>query len=192
MPVQLSFWERDRYFSNLDVVIAGSGIVGLNAALYLKERNPKLNILIAEQGALPSGASTKIAGFACFGSVSELIDDLGKMQEQEVFSLVEKRFRGLQRLRSKIGDAQMRFEANGGYEIFDDQNSYAECFEKVGYFNAALKSIVGNDEVYKKADREISRFGFANVKHMIVNACEGQIDTGRMMEALIEKAKSAG
>lgn len=192
MPVQLSFWERDRYFSNLDVVIAGSGIVGLNAALCLKEKNPKLNILIAERGALPSGASTKNAGFACFGSVSELMDDLGKMPEHEVFALVEKRFKGLQRLRSRVGDAVMQFEENGGYEVFEDEKSYETCFAQVEHFNSALKNIVGNKEVYKNADAQISRFGFGNVKHMILNCCEGQIDTGRMLEALIEKVKSAG
>jgi gamma-glutamylputrescine oxidase len=192
MFVQLSFWERDRYFSNVDVVIAGSGIVGLNAALCLKEKNPKLNILVAERSALPSGASTKNAGFACFGSVSELMDDLGKMPEQEVFQLVEKRFKGLQRLRSRIGDAVMRFEANGGYEVFDDENNYQACFEKVAHFNSVLKSITGSDEVYKNADAQISSFGFRNVKHIILNSCEGQIDTGRMMEALIEKAETAG
>ncbi len=192
MPVQLSFWEQDRYFSNLDIVIAGSGIVGLNAALCLKEKNPKLNILIAERGALPSGASTKNAGFACFGSVSELIDDLSRMPEDEVFSLVEKRFRGLQKLRSRISDGVMCFENNGGYEVFDDEMNYRECLEKIPGFNSQLKSIIGSSETYKNADEKIPAFGFANVKHMIVCTAEGQIDTGRMMEALIEKAKSAG
>jgi glycine/D-amino acid oxidase-like deaminating enzyme len=192
MKVQLSYWEQDRYFSNLDIVIAGSGIVGLNAALCLKEKNPNLNILVAERGALPSGASTKNAGFACFGSVSELIDDLGKMSENEVFSLVEKRFRGLKKLRSRIGDVAMRYEENGGYEVFNDEKNYQECFEKVSYFNSQLKSLVGTDSVYKNADEKISSFGFGNTKHLIVNSCEGQIDTGRMMEALIEKTKSAG
>ena len=192
MQVQLSFWEHERYFSNIDVVIAGSGIVGLNAALCLKEKSPKLNILVAERGALPSGASTKNAGFACFGSVSELIDDLGKMSEEEVFALVGKRFEGLKRLRSRIGDGGMHFEENGGYEVFDQEKNYQECADKIADFNLKLKNIIGRNEVYKNADGEISRFGFKNVKHMIVCPAEGQIDTGLMMEALIEKVKSAG
>ncbi len=192
MPVQLSFWERDRYFSNLDIVIAGSGIVGLSAALSLKEKSPKLNILVAERGALPSGASTKNAGFACFGSVSELIDDLGRMPEDEVLALVEKRWKGLQRLRSRVGDETMRFEGNGGYEVFPDENSYHECAERMAHFNTKLKDIIGRDTVYRNADSDISRFGFGNVKHMILNTAEGQVDTGRMMEALIAKTKAAG
>jgi glycine/D-amino acid oxidase-like deaminating enzyme len=192
MAVQLSFWEKERYFSGIDVVITGSGIVGLNAALWLKEKSPKLNILVAERGALPSGASTKNAGFACFGSVSELMDDLSIMPENEVFELVGRRFSGLSRLRARIGDKAMDFQQNGGYEVFDDEKSYQECADKISGFNAKLKSIIGSDEAYKNADLEIQRFGFTQVKHMIVCPAEGQIDTGLMMEALLEKAKVAG
>ncbi|CAN5877061.1 FAD-dependent oxidoreductase [soil metagenome] len=192
MSVQLSFWERETYFTGIDVVIVGSGIVGLNAAICLKEKSPKLKILVAERGALPSGASTKNAGFACFGSLSELADDLTKIPEQEVFSLVAKRFEGLTRLRARLGDDAIRYEAFGGYEVFDDEKSYHECAGRLSEFNAKLKSAIGKDEVYKNADAEILQFGFKQVKHMIVCPAEGQIDTGLMMEALLQKAKNAG
>lgn len=192
MAVQLSFWERESYFSNIDVVVVGSGIVGLNAAICLKEKSPKLNILVAERGALPSGASTKNAGFACFGSVSELMDDLTKISEGEVFALVEKRFEGLKRLRARLGDAAIHYEQFGGYEVFDDVKAYQECAERIPEFNARLKAIIGRNDIYKNADAEISRFGFKQVKHMIVCPAEGQINTGMMMEALIEKTKNAG
>ncbi|HET6990041.1 MAG TPA: FAD-dependent oxidoreductase, partial [Bacteroidia bacterium] len=118
--------------------------------------------------------------------------DLTKMPEQEVFALVGKRFEGLKRLRSRIGDAQMCFEGNGGYEVFDNEKNYAECADKISDFNSKLKAVIGRNDVYKNADNEISRFGFKNVKHMIVCPAEGQIDTGLMMEVLIEKVKSAG
>ncbi len=192
MAVQLSFWEKERYFTNIDVVIAGSGIVGLNAALCLKEKAPSLNILIAERGALPSGASTKNAGFACFGSVSELMDDLTKMSNEEVFKLVQKRVEGLTRLRSKLSDAAMRFEENGGYEVFDSESNYQECADRINDFNLKICAITGQKETFKNADSEISTFGFKNVKHLILCTKEGQLDTGRMMEALIEKANNAG
>jgi gamma-glutamylputrescine oxidase len=100
--MDLSYWEKNSYFNNLDVVIIGSGIVGLNAALSLKKRNKKLNILILERGLLATGASSKNAGFACFGSPSELLSDLKTNSENEVFSLVEKRWKGLLKLRKKF------------------------------------------------------------------------------------------
>jgi len=74
--MNLSYWEIQTWLSNVDYTIIGSGIVGLNCALQLKKRFPKAKIVILEKGILPQGASTKNAGFACFGSLSEIIDDL--------------------------------------------------------------------------------------------------------------------
>ena len=76
--MQISFWEKDTFLNNTDIIIIGSGIVGLNAAIHLKEQNPTLKIIVVERGSLPCGASTKNAGFACFGSMSELIDETMK------------------------------------------------------------------------------------------------------------------
>ena len=42
---------------------------------------PKSKVLILERGIFPNGASTKNAGFATFGSLSEIISD-NKNQEQ--------------------------------------------------------------------------------------------------------------
>jgi gamma-glutamylputrescine oxidase len=188
----VSFWERDQYLNGIDVVIAGSGIVGLNAALFLKKKNPALKVLICERSALPSGASTKNAGFACYGSLTELMDDLTTISENDVFRLVEKRYLGLKRLRENIGDANMKLEMWGGFEVFDTREEFQKCADKMSWFNEKLKPITGMSEVYGDASERISSFGLGKVKHMIHNRGEGQIDTGRMMSALIEKAKSAG
>ena len=63
--MNLSYWERTSWFANIDYTIVGSGIVGLNCALELKNKHPQARILILEKGMLPQGASTKNAGFAC-------------------------------------------------------------------------------------------------------------------------------
>lgn len=188
----LSYWEREQYLEDVDVVIAGSGIVGMHAALALKKKNPSLNVLVAERGALPSGASTKNAGFACFGSLTELIDDLSHIDENSVFKLVEKRYLGLKKLRENIGDANMKLEMWGGFEVFDTKQQYEECAERMDWFNEKLKSITGMNPVYVNADEQINSFGLGRVKHMIHNRGEGQIDTGKMMGALIDKATTAG
>jgi len=77
--MQLSYWEIKNWFTNVDFTIVGSGIVGLHAALALRDRFPSAKILVLEKGILPQGASTKNAGFACFGSISEIIDDSKKI-----------------------------------------------------------------------------------------------------------------
>ena len=60
--MNLSYWEKDTYFSNIDILIIGSGIVGLTAALELKSANPSQKIIVIERGFLPCGASSKNAG----------------------------------------------------------------------------------------------------------------------------------
>ena len=41
-----SYWEYKEWFVNNDFVIVGSGIVGLNCAIELKERFPKAKVLV--------------------------------------------------------------------------------------------------------------------------------------------------
>ena len=84
----------------------------------LREKFPKAKILVLEKGILPQGASTKNAGFACFGSISEIIDDLKTHSEEEVIQLVQKRVQGLQLLRNRLGDEVIDFKPYGGYELF--------------------------------------------------------------------------
>src|SRR3954464_8647502 len=94
--VNYSYWELKQYFKKFDLIVIGSGIVGLSTAISYKKKNKKASVLIIENRRLPSGASTKNAGFACFGSPSELLDDLDKMSEETVWQTVEMRARALQ------------------------------------------------------------------------------------------------
>jgi gamma-glutamylputrescine oxidase len=190
--MDLSYWERDTFFDRIDVAIIGSGIVGLSAALWLKKKSPKLKISILERGLLPMGASSKNAGFACFGSPGELLDDLKKHSENELFALVEKRWKGLLKLRKNLGDAAIDFQNWGGYEVFDQTQQYSECADQLTYLNKHLFPITGKQHTYQLADEKINVFGLQHVKHMLVNTEEGQIDTGKMIHALLKQARNAG
>ena len=71
----LSFWEKES-FVKYDYIVVGSGIVGLSTAAALIEKFPRKKVLILERGVFPLGASTKNAGFACFGNPTELLWDI--------------------------------------------------------------------------------------------------------------------
>jgi glycine/D-amino acid oxidase-like deaminating enzyme len=191
--VELSFWERQTFFREADALIVGSGIVGLNTARALREKHPDWRIVVVERGILPYGASTRNAGFACFGSVGELAEDLKVMSRDEVFSLVERRWRGLQRLRQILGDDAIGYEPLGGYEVFSPEElaTYEECLQLMPELNEVLKEFTGS-EVYSVADNQIDKFGLNSVKHLIFNRAEGQIDTGRMMDALLNYVRQQG
>ena len=191
--MQYSFWELDQYFRDVDFTIVGSGLVGLNAALRLRELHPKAKILVLERGVLPSGASSKNAGFCCFGSPSELLSDLKVIGEDNLFSLVERRWKGLSRLRSILGDNLIDFRMQGGHELFtnSDQELYENCHDQLDYLNHHLKDIIGRD-TFQAADHLIPEFGFQGVTHLIKCQYEGQIDTGLMINALVDKARREG
>jgi len=191
---QFSYWERSSFIDNADVIIIGSGLVGLSAALYLKKNEPSLKVLVLEHGFLPSGASTKNAGFACFGTVSEQLESLQHSSEEEVARLVNYKWRGLQRLRQNLGDSNIDYQQHGGYELFmADEKFHADRqIEKIPYLNNLLKQAIGTDNIYSVANNKIADFGFDKISGMIYNPFEGQIDTGKMMRALLNKVYDAG
>lgn len=189
--MNLSYWEIKSWLSNIDFTIVGSGIVGLNCALNLKERFPESKILILERGFLPNGASTKNAGFACFGSLSEILADLESHSEAEVLELIEKRILGLQLLRKNLGDENIGYFENGGYEIFreEDKDLFKKCLAGIDKINNLLLPVFGED-VFSLRENNL---GFKNIeKCLFFNQFEGQIDTGKMMLSLLKKVREKG
>ena len=189
-----SYWEQTSFTSFADVIIIGSGIVGLSAAMQLKKGNSSLRVLVLERGFLPSGASTKNAGFACFGTVSELTAALKNSTEEEVLKLVDYKWRGLQRLRVNLGDAEIDYQQHGGYELFTTEGTtHADtCIAQIEKLNKLLAEAIGYKEVYSMTNHKIADFGFDKVSKMIFNPLEGQIDTGKMMRALLNRVNRMG
>ena len=194
MKNYFSYWEQESFLSGFDVLIIGSGIVGLSAALSLKSQKPKLKIGVLEAGFLPAGASTKNAGFACFGSISELIEELKTGGEDEIGGIIELRWKGLERLRKNLGDKAISFEQYGGYEVFKaSESGFANtCIEQIPYFNKLLGSLIGKPDIYAVNTTKIAEFGMNGITNLIHNKYEGQIDTGKMMLALVSKVQGLG
>lgn len=184
-----SYWELKEWFTNVNFTIVGSGIVGLNCALELKKKYPKAKVLILEKGMLPQGASTKNAGFACFGSLSELVDDLNSHTEKEVYNLIDKRWKGLQLLRKNLGDQNIDFQQNKGFELCKNETFFDKYNAKKDTINKLLKPIFKQDVFLV----EESKFGFKKVYHNhFVNTFEGQINTGKMASELLQKVQKLG
>jgi glycine/D-amino acid oxidase-like deaminating enzyme len=182
----LSFWER-KNFIHYDYIIIGGGITGLSTACALKEKDPRASVLVLERGLLPTGASTKNAGFACIGSFTEKLSDLAVMGEDDFMQLIEKRWVGLYLLRKRLGDDHLDFQNNGGFELILRRNSINS--DQLYDMNTLLHRIFDNKVFYDKPDL-VERLGFNKemVKTVILNPFEGQIDTGKMMQALMNYA----
>lgn len=188
---QLSYWERKSFFENIDYLVIGAGIVGYATAIHLKQRYPDSKIVILEQGYLPSGASSKNAGFACFGSATELLDDIDRFGEEITWDTVEMRWKGLQYLRSIIGDERMKLQVNGSWDLIrsnsaEDNLAFEKSREHLSYFNDRIRIITGFEDVYSIDDNIAINFGFKGVKSSIFNRLEGQIDTSLLNHAFYQ------
>ena len=166
-----SYWENKFLFKKYDLIIVGSGIVGLSTAISYKQKHKKASVLILERGILPSGASTKNAGFACFGSVSELLDDLTKMSDEIVWKTVEMRWQGLELLRKRLGDKHLGYKGLGGYELFDKEKNYTSCAEKIEELNKKIKNTLGLKKCYSTVT--LKNLNFKNINGVILNNYEG-------------------
>jgi glycine/D-amino acid oxidase-like deaminating enzyme len=193
MVSNLSYWEKKNFFK-ADVIIVGGGIVGLNAAITIKNIQPKANVIVLERGFLPSGASTKNAGFACFGSISELIEQEKLAGTDGLHQLISRRWKGLLKLRNLVGDENIDYQNHGGYELFkpEQQNLATECVAKLSHFNQLIADIVLKKDVFQEANDKISSFGFKDIDILIENQLEAQIDPGIMMKALTSMCFALG
>jgi gamma-glutamylputrescine oxidase len=192
--IQVSVWEKESFYAHKDVIIAGSGFVGLWSAYYLKKSNPKLSIAIVDRGIIPTGASTRNAGFACFGSVTELIADTLKMGEEKMLDIVEMRYKGLKRMRKIFNNKEIGYEDSGGYELINEsqQMDINILRSNIDFLNHKLKSIIKKEKAFSINDNKIKIFGFKNTQHIIENKFEGQLHSGKLCQALLKMIQSMG
>lgn len=190
----ISIWEKETFYAPQDVVIVGSGFVGLWSAFYLKKKNPRLKITVVDRGFIPTGASTRNAGFACFGSLSEVVYDAKTMGTDKMLQLVEMRFKGLERIQKYFGDSLIDFELCGGYELYNnsDKVSSEQLKENINYINSLFKSITDKRKTYQAVDETIDAFGFGNTKHLVKNNLEGYLHSGKLIQALLSKVQGMG
>jgi glycine/D-amino acid oxidase-like deaminating enzyme len=211
----LSIWEKESFFAPADIVIAGSGLVGLWSAYYLKRSAPSLSITIVERGIIPTGASTRNAGFACFGSLTELVANAQEMGEDAMLELVEMRYRGIRRIEKTFSHKKIGFQRNGGYELITGQGSLStsstptssaspgsslitgttdlnELRSRIDWLNRRLKKIVGEQKTFRLQNEKIDSFGFAGIQHLVENRAEGQLHSGRLCQALLALVQSMG
>jgi glycine/D-amino acid oxidase-like deaminating enzyme len=136
----ISVWEQSTYFAPKDLVIVGCGFVGLWTAYEAIHQNPKLQITILERGTIPSGASTRNAGFSCFGSVSELMSDIQLMGEAAMLETVKMRYDGLQRIQEVFKAKEIDYNQWGGYELFEGKKTNKHAKGKVSKINKGASS----------------------------------------------------
>lgn len=178
----LSYWEKKELFEGLDYVIIGAGLVGLSAAYQLAIKSKKCKILIVEKEILPTGASSKNAGFTCFGSPSELISDLQTTSADIVWSTVKKRYDGIDFLKNWLGIENIKYQQLGSQDLVlpSSKVSPEEIKDNLETINRGYKEATGIDQVVVEDYDSMKHNGFKGFTSSFFNKIEGQIDTASM------------
>ncbi|MFV0607300.1 MAG: NAD(P)/FAD-dependent oxidoreductase [Niabella sp.] len=185
---QFSIWEQKTFFNPKDIIIVGAGFTGLWTALHLKEKYPNKQITILERGLIPSGASLRNAGFACFGSLTEIIADIKLMGVEKTLQLINMRYQGLKIIKDYFDNQLIERVQCGGYELLQDDSA----LNHINPINQLLYAITSLTETFVQKDALLANFGFNNIKHLIENPLEGAIDSGKLLQALTQLVISKG
>ncbi len=187
----LSFWEKNIFEQTYDVGIIGAGFAGSWLAYELLLINPKLKIIILEKGILPHGASTKNAGFACFGSPSELLENIKEKGLDSTITLTEKRYKGVRKIKEAFG-TRIDFNECSSYELFENIQEYQSTLENLNDLNNALQKTLGIENHFKVSKTVIETFGFKRFNKAFENAQEGSIHSYKLLMALHQAIQSMG
>jgi len=186
---QLSFWEKQAFFEGIDYLVVGAGIVGYTTAINLRKLNPKSKIVLIERGYLPTGASSKNAGFTCFGSPTEILDDLNNFSEDLVWQTVDMRYRGLKELFQIVRNHDIGYKKNGSWELIKQSDEDIDD-HFIEYLNEQCEKLFHVNNVYQEDTKSHKYFGFKNIRKSYFNSEEGQLDTGKLIQALHSEANS--
>lgn len=196
---EVTFWQEEGTMpgkpfpgttpgTTYDLVVIGGGIIGVSAAIEYKEQHPHHAVLVVERSVPPRGATMRNAGFACIGSLSEIVHDIDLMGSDRARDLVKRRWDGLQKLRSRCGDDAIGLEEHGGHEIFTHHHPLLGRIDEV---NALLFPVLGNT-MFERADHLCDSLGFANVQAVVRTPFEGTIHSGLLVQRLWQIAQDHG
>ena len=189
----LSIWEKETWYTHQDILIVGAGLMGLWSALELKKRKPSLHITIIERNTTPLGASTRNAGFACFGSPTELIHNANTMGTDAMLHIVEQRHNGIEKIKAHFTAAAIGFDPCGGYECVNrDYKGWNELNDQISWLNRCLQPVTGKEQSFTRTDEKLSQQGLRGFDALIENVSEASLHSGMLVQSLTQKVLSAG
>ncbi|MFZ6023477.1 MAG: NAD(P)/FAD-dependent oxidoreductase [Bacteroidota bacterium] len=186
--ISLSIWEQESFYSPKDIIIVGAGLMGLWTAWELLQQNPSLRIVIIERNSTPLGASTRNAGFACFGSPTELMSNMEVLGIHDMLQVVEMRYRGIEKIKNHFPDELIGFEHCGGYECINkDSRFWPALDDRISQLNKLLKDITGHRSIFKYAGNKLPDLGLQHFDTLIENSTEAALHSGKLVQALTQE-----
>jgi gamma-glutamylputrescine oxidase len=188
----LSHWEKTSYYNKADIIIIGAGLMGLWSAWELLQKDPTLRITIVERNPTPLGASTRNAGFACFGSLTELLSDEAAIGTDAMLAIVEMRYKGIEKIKQLFAPTEIDYDSCGGYEtVLANHPSFNLIADKIDYYNQLLHPFTKTN-AFQLATHKLPELGLQDFDALIFNACEAGLHSGKLVRSLTKKLIEKG
>ncbi len=153
-------------------------------AFFLEKKYPSLRVALIDAHPSPFGATTRNAGFACYGSLSEYVDDTKRHGEDYALSLMLERREGLRILQECLPPEDMGWKREGGSELFLDSEKELldECLAIRENLNTKLSKSPNNP--FKVILDPSIDLGLSKNIQAVYNQDEGSIHSGLMLRSI--------
>ena len=198
------YWETEHLLRPADITVVGAGIVGMSTALQVKRARPEALVRLLERDPLSSGGTTRNAGFACFGSAGEWLDDLDAVGPHALQGLIRMRAEGLAELIGLLGAEALGLRWTGGWELLSPSEEDTQLLDRIHAHWKTLQDLAGDplhaalDHLHPAADArpalewDRNRAEALGAAHAIHLPWEGMIHTGNMVAAFHRALDDAG
>lgn len=186
-----SFWQNDYYFPSYDVVIIGGGFTGLTAGIELLLSKPKLKVGLFESETHGTLASSRNAGFMCFGSPTELLADIQQHGESAIQNLMTLKTLGYSTLLKHLHGNRRIYNKVRGYELFSQSQvhtQYQAVVEQLPMLNHILKNGTGISNYFTEDQSPSASTRWKCIKFQH----EGQVHPTAAVAALTKKFLNLG
>lgn len=185
-----SFWEKQQYLGKYDVIIIGSGFTGLCAGITLLKSQPALRVAIIESAIIGTLASSRNAGFMCYGSPSELGTDLGNQSTANSLAMIRAKHKGMKLLLQFAGKRNIQFKKVAAYELLDkNAPATTAALEHMDALNGLFQEAIGIPQYFSQTTKPHFADGFQDA---IAFAYEGQLNPAATVYALTQLFRNLG
>ena len=185
-----SFWEKQQYLGKYDVIIIGSGFTGLCAGLTFLKSQPALRVAIIESAIIGTLASSRNAGFMCYGSPSELGTDIGNQSTANSLAMIRAKHKGMKLLLQFAGKRNIQFKKVAAYELLDKTApATTAALEHIDALNGLFQEAIGIPQYFSQTTKPHFADGFQDA---IAFAYEGQLNPAATVYALTQLFRNLG
>lgn len=175
-----------------DIIIVGSGIMGLSTGISLLEKSPNLKIIILERGVLPTGATTKNAGFGIPLAYREFVDNVKGKGVKKSIENARCHHQGMQKLLARIENDPEIIQKVGCFDGLLE--SEIPLLKELDSVNQAMFEIFGKKNYFELQNDKFETYGFNPdlIKALVYQPDVYNIHSGKLTFKLVSIFQKLG